>query len=78
MRGEIDEIVASVLERETPLTYFHELDDTYYTVTDDTYVGEIYSLLGRQVHARGLVALDPRQGPILFQQGPVDLLLRCL
>src|SRR5699024_2989617 len=53
MRGEIDEIVASVPERETPLTYFHELDDTYYTVTDDTYVGEIYSLLGLTSIATG-------------------------
>ena len=53
MRGEIDEIVASVPERETPLTYFHELDDAYYTVTDDTYVGEIYSLLGLTSIATG-------------------------
>lgn len=53
MQSEIDEIVASVPERETPLTYFHELDDTYYTVTDDTYVGEIYSLFGLTSIATG-------------------------
>lgn len=53
MQGEIDEIVASVPERETPLTYFHELDDTYFTVTDSTYVGEIYSLLGMTSIATG-------------------------
>lgn len=53
MQSEIDEIIASVPERETPLTYFHELDDTYYTVTDDTYVGEIYSLLGLTSIATG-------------------------
>ena len=53
MQTEIDEIVASVPERETPLTYFHELDDTYYTFTDDTYVGEIYSLLGLTSIATG-------------------------
>ncbi|WP_407335253.1 ABC transporter substrate-binding protein [Dietzia kunjamensis] len=53
MQSEIDEIVASVPERETPLTYFHELDDTYYTVTDDTYIGEIYSLLGLTSIATG-------------------------
>src|SRR5699024_3829001 len=46
MQTVIDPIVASVPQRETPLTYFHELDDTYYTVTDDTYIGEIYSMLG--------------------------------
>ena len=53
MQSEIDEIVASVPERETPLTYFHELDDTYDTVTDDTDVGEIYSLLGLTSIATG-------------------------
>ena len=53
MRVEIDEIVASVPERETPLTYFHELDDTFYTVTDDTYIGEIYSMLGLTSVATG-------------------------
>ncbi|AWH97566.1 ABC transporter substrate-binding protein [Dietzia psychralcaliphila] len=53
MRAEIDEIVASVPERETPLTYFHELDDTFYTVTDDTYIGEVYSLLGMTSIATG-------------------------
>ena len=53
MRTEVDEIVASVPERETPLTYFHELDDTYYTVTDATYIGEVYSLLGLTSIATG-------------------------
>ncbi|KAA0918500.1 ABC transporter substrate-binding protein [Dietzia sp. ANT_WB102] len=53
MRGEIDDIVASVPERETPLSYFHELDDTYYTVTDATYIGEVYSLLGLTSIATG-------------------------
>lgn len=53
MRTEVDEIVASVPERETPLTYFHELDDTYYTVTDDTYIGEVYAMLGLTSIATG-------------------------
>lgn len=53
MQVDIEEIVASVPERETPLTYFHELDDTYYTVTDNTYIGEIYGLLGMTSIATG-------------------------
>jgi len=31
---------------EAPLTYFHELDDTLYTVTSSTFVGSVYGLLG--------------------------------
>lgn len=46
MQAEIDELVASVPERDVPLTYFHELDDTLYTVTSQTFIGEIYALAG--------------------------------
>ena len=53
MRDEIEQIVRTVPLREVPLTYFHELDDTYYTVTDDTYLGQIYSLLGLRSIATG-------------------------
>lgn len=31
---------------ETPLTYYHELDNTYYSVTSETFIGSTYSLLG--------------------------------
>ncbi len=53
MRDEIEQIVRTVPLREVPLTYFHELDDTYYTVTDDTYLGQIYSQLGLRSIATG-------------------------
>ncbi len=46
MQTEIDELVASVPERAEPLRYYHELDDTLYSVTSQTFVGEIYSLAG--------------------------------
>lgn len=46
MRTEIDALAGSVPEREEPLTYFHELDPTLYTVTSDTFIGEVYSLAG--------------------------------
>jgi iron complex transport system substrate-binding protein len=48
MRDEIDELAASVPERDEPLTYYHELDDTLYSVTTDTFIGEIYGLAGLQ------------------------------
>lgn len=53
MHREIEEIVASVPDREDTLTYFHELDNTFYTVTDATYVGQIYSMLGLESIATG-------------------------
>ncbi|MEU5843800.1 ABC transporter substrate-binding protein [Rhodococcus sp. NPDC047139] len=53
MKTDIDEILAGLPERETPLTYYHELDDSFYTVTDDTYIGEIYSMLGLTSIATG-------------------------
>lgn len=46
MKTEIDDIVASVPEMDEPLTYFHELDQTYYTVTSATFIGGVYTLLG--------------------------------
>lgn len=46
MKSEIEEIVSSVPESDGDLTYFHELDDAFFTVTSDTFIGEIYSLLG--------------------------------
>lgn len=46
MRSDIDEVVAGLPPRPAPLTYYHELDDTYYSVTGDTFIGGIYAMLG--------------------------------
>jgi iron complex transport system substrate-binding protein len=46
MQADIDEIVAGVPELAAPLTYYHELDNTYYSVTSDTFIGRVYGLLG--------------------------------
>lgn len=75
MQTEIDEIVASVPERETPLTYFHELDDTYYTVTDATYVGEIYSMLGMTSVADGSDPYPQMSEELLLEADPDVVLL---
>lgn len=58
MRDRIDTAVASVPTREEPLTYFHELDDTLYTVTSQSFVGQIYGLFGLQSIADGSDAGD--------------------
>jgi iron complex transport system substrate-binding protein len=46
MLRDIAEIRSSLPEFDDPLTYFHELDDTYYTATSKTFIGLIYGSLG--------------------------------
>jgi iron complex transport system substrate-binding protein len=46
MKADIDAIVAGIPKRATPLTYYHELDNTLFSVTSHTFTGEIYSLVG--------------------------------
>ncbi|MBT4677260.1 MAG: ABC transporter substrate-binding protein [Acidimicrobiaceae bacterium] len=46
MQAEIAELAASVVEPDEPLSYYHELDDTLYTVTSSTFIGEVYALAG--------------------------------
>jgi cobalamin transport system substrate-binding protein len=42
----IADLVKRVQPRATPLTYYHELDDTFYTATSKTFIGSIYALAG--------------------------------
>ncbi|NLG56690.1 MAG: ABC transporter substrate-binding protein [Rhodococcus sp.] len=53
MQTDIDAVVSQLPERDEPLTYFQELDETFYTVTNDTFVGSIYSMLGLTSIAEG-------------------------
>ena len=46
MQAEIDRLSDSVEFRNDPLSYYHELDDTLYTVTSSTFIGEVYALAG--------------------------------
>ncbi len=46
MRSDIDEITTALSGAAEPLTYYHELDDTYFSVTSDTFIGQIYDLVG--------------------------------
>ncbi|WP_380166025.1 ABC transporter substrate-binding protein [Jannaschia sp. R86511] len=45
MAADIDAAVASV-DLAEPLTYYHELDPSFYTASGDTFIGEVYSLFG--------------------------------
>ena len=46
MQADIDAILATVPDRAVPLTYYHELDDTLFSVTSNTFVGAMYTLAG--------------------------------
>lgn len=46
MKRQIGAIVKTIPRPATPLTYYQELDQTYYSVTSHTFIGQLYSMLG--------------------------------
>lgn len=73
MQRRIAQIVSSVPRPHTPLRVYHELEQNYYSATSQTFIGQIYALLGLQniadrAHAAGafpqlsaeyIIASDP-------------------
>lgn len=48
MQTDIAAAVKDAPKPAQPLTYFHELDNTYYSITENTFIGQVYSLFGLQ------------------------------
>jgi len=48
MQSAIDAAVAGSTPPSRPLTYYHELDNTYTSITENTLTGQIYALFGLQ------------------------------
>jgi iron complex transport system substrate-binding protein len=46
IKTDIKDLVESVPERATPLSFYHELDSTLYSVTSETFIGQLYGLAG--------------------------------
>jgi cobalamin transport system substrate-binding protein len=46
IRDQIRKILAAVPHHSKPLTYYYELDQNYYSVTSDTFIGRLLRLLG--------------------------------
>ena len=46
MQADITEIASSVPDFVVAPTYYHELDDTLYSITSQTFIGQMYALLG--------------------------------
>lgn len=48
MQAGIDALLADLPAREQPLSYFHELDSTLFSVSSETFIGQLYALAGLQ------------------------------
>jgi iron complex transport system substrate-binding protein len=48
LKAAITTAVASVGKPSRPIKVYHELDNTYYSVTSHTFIGQVYALLGVQ------------------------------
>jgi iron complex transport system substrate-binding protein len=46
MQDDIAGLLSEVPERGEPLTFFHELDNTLYSITSETFIGELYAMAG--------------------------------
>ena len=46
MKDDLAKLVKDLPQRSRKLTYYHELDPNYYTVTSKTFVGSLYALVG--------------------------------
>lgn len=70
-RATVADLLTAVPESVEPLTYYHELDTTYFTIGSDTFLGSIYGALGLvsiadaagggypQLSAEFIVSADP-------------------
>ena len=56
MRSDLAAIVASIPKPARQLKVYHELDDTYYSATSATFIGQVYALLGLKNIADGATA----------------------
>jgi len=72
LSARVEAAVTSVPTRTTPLTYFHELDDTLYTVTSSTFIGDVYGRLGLVNVAD---AADPEGASFGYPQLSAEFLL---
>lgn len=46
MQSDVETVKAGLPQLEQPLTYYHELDSTFFSVTSATFIGAVYSEIG--------------------------------
>ena len=59
IRSDVAGIVASLPKPARTLSVYHELDDTYYSATSNTFIGQAYALFGLKNIADGATATAP-------------------
>ncbi|WP_020671581.1 ABC transporter substrate-binding protein [Amycolatopsis nigrescens] len=52
-KADLEKIVADTPKPATPLSYYHELDQTFYSTTSATFIGQVYGLFGLRNIADG-------------------------
>jgi iron complex transport system substrate-binding protein len=72
MQAEIDAILARVPATDAPLTFYHELDSTLYSITSSTFIGQLYALAGLENIAD---AADPEGTSAGYPQLSAEYLL---
>ena len=58
MKDEIAKLVADLPQRPTKPTYYYELDPTYYSVTEKTFIGSLFTMAGLENIAKSGAAGD--------------------
>lgn len=53
IRAGVEGVLASLPERDEPLTVFHEIDESFYTATSETFIGQVYTSMGLENIADG-------------------------
>ena len=77
MQTEIETIVESLPESAKGATYYHELDDVYFSVTSKTFIGELYALFGLENiadAAKGAGSGYPQLSPEYIIEADPDLI----
>jgi iron complex transport system substrate-binding protein len=59
MRSDLASLLASISKPARQLKVYHELDDTFYSATSATFIGQIYALMGLKNIADGATSATP-------------------
>ena len=78
VKRDIKELVDQVPKRDAALTFYHELDTTLYSVTSDTFIGQLYGLAGLEnsadpADAEGQSGGYPQLSPEFLVEADPDL-----
>lgn len=68
MQTRVDAVTSTIATPDTPITYYHELDPTFFSVSPNTFIGSIYTMVGLE----NIVADDADAFPQLSQEFIVD------